>query len=156
METEERKQKQVWLDQSFTVDILHINPDGPDEAVRFSVALSATGSLLEYPPMRVGFSDTLIGAVIAFYPDHGDGYAIQPETIEHPAGMSRNEAIAVIKAMFEKSGRGAEADEDWAWLPIVLSDYLAKIFPWPRYEQIAELLRQEVRDRNAQVSAKEK
>ncbi len=156
METEERKQKQVWLDQSFTMDILHINPDGPDEAVRFSVALSATGSLREYPPMRVGFSDTLIGAVIAFYPDHGDGYAIQPETIEQPAGMTRREAIAVIKAMFEKSGRGAAADEDWVWLPVVLSDYLATIFPWPRYEQVAELLRQEVRDRNAQVLAKEK
>ena len=156
METEERKQKQVWLEQSFTLDLWHADPDGPDEAVRYSVALSATGSLRENPPMRIGFSDTLIGAVIAYYPDHGDGYALQPETIEHPAGMTRGEAIAVIKAMFEKSGRGAAADEDWVWLPVVLSDYLATIFPWPRYEQIAELLRQEVRDRNAQVLAKEK
>jgi hypothetical protein len=156
METEERKQKQVWLEQSFTLDLWHVNPDGPDEAVHFNVALSALGSLREYLPMRIGFSDTLIGAVIAFYPDHGDGYAIQPETIEHPAGMTRGEAIAVIKAMFEKSGRGAAADEDWAWLPVQLDDYLAKIFPWPRYAQVAELLRQEVRDRNAQVLAKEK
>ena len=106
--------------------------------------------------MRIGFSDTLVGAVIAVYPDHGDGYAIQPETIEHPAGVTRSEAIAVIKAMFEKSGRGAAADDDWAWLPIVLSDYLATIFPWPQYEQIAELLRQEVKRRNEQVFEKKK
>ena len=155
METQERKQKQVWLEQSFTMDILPIDPDGPDEAVRYSIALSATGSLREYPPMRIGFSDTLIGAVIAFYPDHGDGYALQPETIEHPAGMKRSEAIAVIKAIFEKSGRGAAADEDWAWLPVQLDDFLAMVFPWPRYAQIADLLRKDVKNRNTQVLGKE-
>jgi hypothetical protein len=156
METQERTEKQIWLEQSFTLDLWHVNPDGSDEAVHFRVALSALGSLRENPPMRIDFSDTLIGAIIAFYPDHGDGYALQPETIEHPAGMTRGEAIAVIKGMFEKSGRGAEADEDWAWLPIVLSDYLATIFSPPRCEQIAELLRHEVQNRNAQVLAKEK
>jgi hypothetical protein len=156
METEERKQKQVWLEPSFTMDLLHIDPDGPDEAVRYSVSLSATGSLREYPSMRVGFTDTLIGAVIAFYPDHGDGYALQPETIEHPAGITRGEAIVIIKAMFEKSGRGAAADEDWAWLPVQLDDFLASIFQWPRYAQVADLLRQAVESRNAQVLAKEK
>ncbi len=156
METEERKQKQVWLDQSFTLDLRHMDPDGSDEAVHFQVALSALGSVREQPQMRIGLNDPLISAAIEFYPDHSDGYAIQPETIEHPAGMTRNEAIAVIKAMFEKSGRGAAADGDWAWLPVQLDEYLATIFPWPRYEQIAELLRQEVQNRNLQVLGKEK
>lgn len=106
--------------------------------------------------MRIGFSESLIGAVVAFYPDHGGGFAVEPASIRHPQGMSRSEAIAVIKAIFEESGRGAAVDEDWVWKPINLDDYLAKILPWPRYAQIAELLRQTIRISNAQVVKKRK
>ncbi len=156
MEQRERTNKRVWLDQRYTIDLWHVDPDGPDEAVRYRVALSVLGCLREYPSMRIGFSDSLISAVIAYYPDHGEGFAIQPETVEHPIGMTRSEAVTAIKAIFEQSGRGAAADEDWVWVPIVLSDFFASIFPWPRYEQIAELLRQEVKNRNAKVAANEK
>jgi hypothetical protein len=151
MELTERKAKKVYLKESFTVDLFHVEPDGPDEAVRYLVGLSAEGSIREFSDFRVGFTDSLVSAVVAFYPDHGDGFALEPETIEHPEGMTRRETIAVIKAIFEESGRGAAVDEDWVWKPIVLDDYLAPIFPWPRYAQIAELLRQAVRTSNEQV-----
>jgi hypothetical protein len=154
MELTERKAKKVFLKESFTVDLFHVVPDGPDEAIRYHVGLSAEGSIQEFPDFRVGFTDSLISAVVAFYPDHGDGFALEPETIEHPEGMTRREAIAVIKAIFEESGRGAAVDEDWVWKPINLDDYLAKIFPWPRYAQIAELLQQSIRRTNAQVLEK--